>query len=104
MYSSKGFSAALVSAAIPSAITAMTILASTAAAKDVLFVVLEEDDGTRSAHHQLSSNCSEFLEGFRKATKDGSPVTLTFQAPPKVTGRVLEAYCILPDGSIHEGQ
>jgi hypothetical protein len=70
--------------------------------RDVLFVVLEDDNGQKSAHYQQSphESCSKFLAEFRKATRNHSRITLTFEAPPKVTGRVLEAYCVRPDGSI----
>jgi hypothetical protein len=55
--------------------------------KDVLFVVLEDDNGQKSAHYQQSphESCSKFLAEFRKATRNHSRITLTFEAPPKVS-------------------
>jgi hypothetical protein len=70
--------------------------------KDLLVVVLEEANGHRSVHQQLSphESCSKFLDEFRRSTREEYPITLTFKAPPAVTGRVLDAYCIHPDGTI----
>jgi hypothetical protein len=39
---------------------------------------------------------------FREQAQRGLSITLTFEAPPKVTGKVLEAICIPPNGSIGE--
>jgi len=39
---------------------------------------------------------------FREQAQRGLPIILTFEAPPKVIGKVLEAVCIPPDGSIGE--
>jgi hypothetical protein len=67
---------------------------------DILVVLLEEANGKRSVHYQASPNCNNFLMDFRRLTSAGKPVMLTFQAPPKVTGRVFDAHCVRPDGSI----
>jgi hypothetical protein len=69
--------------------------------KDVLLVVLEDDKGQRSLHYQPSphESCSSFLGDLRKARKENVSITLTFEAPPKVTGRVVDAFCMHPDGS-----
>ena len=68
--------------------------------KDVLVVFLEQENGQRSLHHQPSSDCLYFLSEFRKAGRTGEQMTLTFEAPPIATGKVLEVYCVRPNGSI----
>jgi hypothetical protein len=40
-------------------------------------------------HYQVSPNCSQFLKEYRQITETVGIVTLTFDTPPKVTGRVL---------------
>jgi hypothetical protein len=47
-----------------------------------------------------SAQCEAALETFRKARDAGQKYTLTLEAPPRVTGVVLEMNCIGPDGSI----
>src|SRR5262245_43432716 len=70
-----------------------------AAEKDLLVVVLKEADGKTSMHHQLSPNCMSFLATVSQQMREKQKVFLTFETPPKVTGQVLMAYCIHPDGS-----
>jgi hypothetical protein len=70
---------------------ATTAQVGTARAGDVLFVAIEDSKGDRSMHYQVSLNCSEFLKEYRQITETGGIVTLTFETPPKVTGRVLTA-------------
>jgi hypothetical protein len=79
---------------------ATTVQVGTARAVDVLFVAIEDSKGDRSMHYQVSPNCSQFLKEYRQITETGGIVTLTFETPPKVTGRVLSASCIRPDGTI----
>lgn len=69
---------------------------------DVLVVLLEESNGNKSAHWQKSphESCLRFLKEYRQILRTGGTVTLTFEAPPKVTGNILAASCILPDGTI----
>jgi hypothetical protein len=69
--------------------------------KDLVLVVLENWKGERSLHEQLAphESCVTLLIGLRNATNTGEDMTLTFEAPPKATGKVLEAFCIRPDGS-----
>ena len=86
------------------AATAALLAASTtvgAEQKDVLLVVLDVD-GKESMRFQPSprESCSKFLASFRESTKRAAPVALTFEGPPKVTGRVIKASCIRPDGSV----
>jgi hypothetical protein len=63
---------------------------------DLMLVVIESDSGHRTVHDQAASHnsCSVFLEELRKA-----PVVLTLRNP-NAKGRVVEARCILPDGSM----
>ena len=89
-------------------ITAIAVLVATSTSvgaeqKDVLLVVLDVD-GKESMRFQPSphGSCSKFLASFRESTKRAAPVTLTFQGPPKVTGRVVEASCIRPNGSVQK--
>jgi len=70
--------------------------------KDVLTVLLKEDNGRTSLHYQPSPNCREFLNDFRHLSKKGITVRLKFYNP-EVNGEVLKAYCIHPDGSIEHG-
>src|SRR5262245_16241847 len=69
---------------------------------DVLVVLLEEANGNKSAHWQKSphESCLRFLREYRQILRTGGTVTLTFESPPRVTGNVLAASCILPDGTI----
>ena len=70
------------------------------AAKDILMVVLEDAAGKTSLHYQASANCMAFLSAFMKHEREGVPTFLTFEAPPPAHGKVLVAYCVLPDGSV----
>jgi hypothetical protein len=77
----------------------MALRPAQAVERDLLVVVLKEADGKTSMHHQLSPNCMQFLATFSQKMREKERVILTFEAPPKVTGEVLMAYCIHPDGS-----
>ena len=68
---------------------------------DVLVVLLEESNGNKGAHWQKSphESCLQFLREYRQILRTGGTVTLTFESP-RVTGNVLAASCILPDGTI----
>jgi len=70
-------------------------------ARDVLVTVLETADGKKSIHKQMveSQACKAFLTSFAKAQRESAPVNITL-GEPKVTGRVLDATCILPNGEI----
>jgi hypothetical protein len=70
------------------------------AAKDMLVVVLEDTAGKTSMNYQATADCMAFLSAFMKAEREGTPTFLTFEAPPPATGKVLAAYCVLPDGSV----
>lgn len=81
---------------------APTVATAAQDSKDVLAVVLQTNDGRRELRHQPSApeSCRSFLQNFAKARGVDLPVRLTIKAPPEVTGRVLEAWCIRSDGSI----
>jgi hypothetical protein len=70
--------------------------------KDVLTVVLKDDNGKTSLHYQLSQDCQKFLSLFRQLRNQGIAVRLKF-FDPEANGEVLKAYCIHPDGSIEHG-
>jgi hypothetical protein len=89
----------------------LTALIGSAIAKtDVMMVFLEDGDwektnketkkwiptGTKSLHHQPTDHedCVDLLDRLKKG-----PVILTLRNPT-ATGRVIEAFCILPSGSI----
>ena len=81
------------------ALVFMALRPAHAVEKDLLVVVLKEADGKTSLHHQLSPNCMQFLATVSQKMRKKERVILTFKTPPKVTGEVLMAYCIHPDGS-----
>ncbi len=90
---------------LPAAIAALLAPAVAMAgqdSKDVLAVVLQTSDGRQELRHRPSApeSCRSFLQNFAKARAVDLPVRLTVKAPPEVTGRVLEAWCIRSDGSI----
>jgi len=87
-----------------SSVAALSVLnASAASARDLLLAVIQGKDGKPQAHYQLiQGECALLITKFREQAQRGLPIVLTFEAPPKVTGKVLEAVCILPDGSIGE--
>jgi hypothetical protein len=77
--------------------------ASAANAADVLVALLLKKDGKVEVHYQtIQGNCAQLLTGWREQAQQGLSIELTFRAPPEVTGKVLEATCILPNGSIGE--
>jgi len=85
-------------------IAALSMLyASAASARDLLLAVIQGKDGKPEAHYQLiQGDCALLMVKFREQAQWGLSIVLTFEAPPKITGKVLEAACILPDGSIGE--
>ena len=86
-------------------IAALSVLGASAAdAADVLVVVLLNKENSKpEMHYQaIQGNCARLLIGWRDQAQQGLSIELTFRAPPEVTGKVLEATCILPDGTIGE--
>jgi hypothetical protein len=61
-----------------------------------MLVLIESDSGHRTLHKQAVSHnmCSVLLDRLRKTS-----VVLTLR-DPYAKGRVVEAHCVLPDGSI----
>jgi hypothetical protein len=99
--------AALALALVPAACQAPLRSAHAAAARharDVLVVVLlNYESGKAEMHYQtVNGNCAQVISEFREEAKQGRSITFTFLAPPKTTGKVLEATCIRPDGSFGE--
>jgi hypothetical protein len=88
-------------------VAALSVLwASAAHAADVLVVLMQRDGkpDKPEVHYQAvkEGNCAQLVAEFREQAKQGLSIMLTFKAPPEATGKVLEATCILPDGSIGE--
>jgi len=81
-------------------IAALSLLPGTAHAAEILITLMHDEAGRRSIH-QVSLNdgyCVELVTRFGKQAKNGLPVTLTLPEPD-FTGVVIEAYCVMPDGS-----
>jgi hypothetical protein len=70
-------------------------------ANEILIVAMVDNHGLKSVHKVIlkDSFCVLYVNRFVEQSKNGSPVTLTLPEPD-FTGRVLEAHCIMPDGSI----
>jgi hypothetical protein len=77
------------------ATAAILATASTAAATDLMVAVIEDGAGHVTGHEQATGHdaCVTLIEALRKG-----PVILTLRNP-FAKGRVIEARCILPDGS-----
>ena len=71
-------------------------------AADLLLVVLMEDNGPTNIHYQATTHetCSKFLADFKNNQKRNIPTKLAFQAEPVVSGKVIEAYCVLTNGTV----
>jgi|SRR5262249_12795571 len=89
-------------AAASAALLLLAAVAAVAEPRDVLVVVLKEDNGKTSFHYQSTQDCQKFLNSFRLLRKEGIAVRLKF-FNPEANGEVLKAYCIHPDGSIEHG-
>jgi hypothetical protein len=78
------------------------ISSSQAQQKDVVLVFLQDDKGQRTLHQQPAphESCVAMLLELRKATRTGRALTLTLEAPRRATEKVLDVYCMQPDGSI----
>jgi hypothetical protein len=72
-----------------------------AQATEVLIAAMVDDHGLTSGHqvNLKDTFCVSLVNRFIEQAKNGRPVTLTLPEPD-FTGRVLEAYCVMPDGSI----
>jgi hypothetical protein len=79
---------------------ACTAQAGSAAAKDMLIVMLEQtNNGTDGIHKVMVEKCEQFLKDYQRITKVGKIVSLTIKGEPEVTGSVVHAFCIYPDGT-----
>jgi hypothetical protein len=85
-----------------SGIATLSVLnASAAHATEILIAVMVDNHGLKTTHQTnlKDSFCVSLVNRFAEQSKNGLPVTLTLPEPD-FTGRVLEAYCVMPDASI----
>ena len=77
-------------------IAALSVLGASAHAAEILIAVMVDNHGLKTTHQTnlKDSFCVSLVK-----SKNGLPVTLTLPEPD-FTGRVLEAYCVMPDASI----
>jgi hypothetical protein len=87
--------------ALLAGIAALLLATGTAHAGETLLAVMLDDAGRRSGHQVYLKDgfCVELVTRFGKQAKNGLPVTLTLPLPD-FTGIVIEAYCVMQDGSI----
>ena len=74
--------------------------ASGAHATEILLAVMHES-GKKPELHKVNLKdgaCIQLLANFREQAKNNRPIWLTLPQPD-YTGMVIEAYCIMPDGS-----
>jgi hypothetical protein len=92
---------ALVTIAIALAIV-VAVKVIQARAAEILLAELSDDAGNVTVHqvNLKDTFCVKLLNKFKEDAKNGKPITLTIEAPPKSTGIVVEAHCVMPDGSI----
>jgi len=92
---------ALVTIAIALAIV-VAVKVIQARAAEILLAELSDDAGNVTVHqvNLKDTFCIKLLNKFKEDAKNGKPITLTIEAPPKSTGIVVEAHCVMPDGSI----
>jgi hypothetical protein len=81
-------------------IAALFLATGTAHAAEVLITVMQDEAGRHSIHQVSLKDgyCVELVTRFNKQAKNGLPVTLTLPEPD-FTGVVIEAHCVMPDGS-----
>jgi hypothetical protein len=73
---------------------------------DTLVMVLQNEKGNvpHVIYLPKSANCPAVVAEFQRDAKAGKPVMVTIEiASPKLTGRVIAAYCVFPDGSMIGG-
>jgi hypothetical protein len=73
-----------------------------ARAAEILLAEISDEAGKVTVHqvNLKDGYCVSLLKKFTEDAKNGKPITLTIEAPPKSTGIVVEAHCVMPDGSI----
>jgi hypothetical protein len=83
-------------------IAALLLATGAAHTAEIIVTVMQDTAGKMSIHHQALKDgaCVQLVTRFGEQAKNGSPVMLTFESPPQFTGKVVEAYCVMPDGSI----
>jgi hypothetical protein len=81
-------------------VAALFLVTGTAHAAEILISLMHDESGRRSIHQVSLKDgyCVELVTRFGKQAKNGLPVTLTLPEPD-FTGVVIEAYCVMPDGS-----
>jgi hypothetical protein len=92
---------ALVTIAIAAAIVAAVIIQ--ARATEILFAVMNDSAGKAAVHtiNLKDGYCVALVKKFIEDAKKGTtPITLTLPNPT-FTGTVMEAHCVMPDGSIN---
>jgi len=79
----------------------MQCASSGAHAAEILIAYMADDHGLKTIHKVSLKDtfCVTLVNRFTEQSKNGLPVTLTLPEPD-FTGRVLEAACIMPDGSV----
>jgi len=72
-----------------------------ARATEVLIAVMNDDAGKTTIHqvNLKDTYCVALVNKFHEDAKNGKPITLTLPNPT-FTGIVVEAHCVMPDGSI----
>jgi hypothetical protein len=83
-------------------VAALSVLSASAAhAAEILIAAMIDNHGKTSGHQVTLKDtfCVILVNRFIEQAKNGQPVLLTLPEPD-FTGRVLEAYCVMPDGSI----
>jgi hypothetical protein len=68
-------------------------VAQTAQQWDMLVVVLEDSEGGKNEYRDSipHENCSRLLKLYRQTIESGKPAVLTFEGPPKITGKLTSA-------------
>jgi hypothetical protein len=69
---------------------------------EIFVAVMQDTAGKTSIHHQSLKDgaCVQLLTRFGEQAKNGLPIMLTFEESPQFTGKVVEAHCVMPDGSV----
>src|SRR5215510_10574110 len=83
-------------------VAALSVLGASAAhATEILIAAMVDNHGLQSIHKVSLKDtfCVTLVSRFTEQSTNGLPVTLTLPEPD-FTGRVLEAACIMPDGSV----
>jgi hypothetical protein len=65
-----------------------------------IIAVMQDKKGEKSLHRVtlIDGACIQLLTNFRKQAENNRPIWLTLPKPD-FTGMVIEAHCVMPDGS-----